>query len=192
MLHGPLLSLGLKYVRDHISISSSCLRPTSSCALILPVLCFFFWGIRCEHSALQETKDGNKEYVMVRAFNEWNPNASSGNDWRGKLGMQRLSIIAAYLKNNSNVVTRWTYSSMLAGNTTMKLGFVSRATPDENQRHSILGVHSVKTQQMAQELKANLHNGFGKQRERERGQARRERKEGKKPVSPSLPSLRKS
>ena len=76
---------------------------------------------RCEHSALQETKAGKKvtkEYVMVRAFNEWNDQI----DWRHSLATQRLSIISAYLKNNANVVSRWTFASMLAGNTTMKFG----------------------------------------------------------------------
>lgn len=39
--------------------------------------------------------------------------------------------------------------------------FVSRVAHDNNERHSILGVHSISTKLMAEHLQLNINNGWG-------------------------------
>lgn len=60
----------------------------------------------------------------MRALNEWEPRATSGQEWRGNLETQKAALFATQIKNNNVKLARWTYASMLGGNTTMKLGCV--------------------------------------------------------------------
>ena len=64
---------------------------------------------------------------------------AAGVDWRQKLENQRGAVLATELKNNANKLAKWTASAHISGSDMIKLGYVARATPKDNNSHVILG-----------------------------------------------------
>jgi translation initiation factor 3 subunit D len=48
-------------------------------------------------------------------------------------------MLALETKNNKNKMARWTAAALLAGADMIKLGYVSRVGPKDNQTHVMLG-----------------------------------------------------
>ncbi|BFZ62063.1 hypothetical protein YB2330_003142 [Saitoella coloradoensis] len=118
--------------------------------------------IRTEVDAVQKTPSGEDQFVMIKALNEFDrQGASGGIDWRSKLDSQRGAVVATEMKNNSLKLARWAVQSILAGVEQMKIGYVSRATPRDAQRHVILGVAGYKPRDIASQMNLNLDNGWG-------------------------------
>ncbi|ODQ66057.1 eukaryotic translation initiation factor 3 subunit D [Nadsonia fulvescens var. elongata DSM 6958] len=115
--------------------------------------------IRTEVDAVQPSTTGNN-FMTLRALNEYG--GINGNlEWKNKFNMQRGAIIAAEIKNNLHKLSRWTIQSMLAGASTMKLGFVTRATPKNNRNHIIVGVLGRDPNQFASQINVNINSGWG-------------------------------
>lgn len=113
--------------------------------------------IRTEVDALVPGK--TDQYVTVKALNEYGPNGIL--TWKNKFSNQRGSIVAAEMKKNLNKLSRWTIESILAGASSMKIGFVSRATPKDNAHHVIVGVVGQVPEQFANQLNLKISNGWG-------------------------------
>lgn len=92
--------------------------------------------VRCELDGVVENK-GEEAVVSIKALNEFDLKAT---DWRKKLESQRGAVLAFETKNNKNKMAKWTVGALLAGAEQLKLGYVSRAAPRDNQNHVILGV----------------------------------------------------
>uniref|UniRef100_A0A061QVG9 Eukaryotic translation initiation factor 3 subunit D n=1 Tax=Tetraselmis sp. GSL018 TaxID=582737 RepID=A0A061QVG9_9CHLO len=112
--------------------------------------------VRCELDAVLDVK-GEAQVCTVRALNEFDPKVSM--DWRKKLETQRGAVLATELKNNSNKMARWTTQALMAG--LMKLGYVSRNTPRDNKKHTILGTQACKPKDLAQQMNLNMDNCWG-------------------------------
>lgn len=121
---------------------------------------------RCEHNAIVREKDPKDEktvqekLVNVHALHEWNPKAS-GIDWRQKLDVQRGSVLATEVKNNSCKIARWTLESLLAGSEQLRFGYVTRNAPNDPQHHVILGVQPFKPIELANQINLKLDNAWG-------------------------------
>jgi translation initiation factor 3 subunit D len=117
--------------------------------------------VRTELDGVQTSKEGNGkyQYLTIKALNEYDPKKDI--DWRQKLDTQRGAVLATELKNNSNKLARWTIQSILAGTSTIKLGFVSRTNPKSQALHVILGTQFYKPREFATQINLNIKNAWG-------------------------------
>ena len=95
--------------------------------------------VRCEAQALAracapDAIDGN--IVEVCTLNEWNPAATK---WRASFENRSGLILATELKNNACRMARNTAKALLAGASTILIGFVTRRTPSKSEAHDIIG-----------------------------------------------------
>lgn len=109
---------------------------------------------------------GKKDHLItVKALNEYDPRQQgAGNkalDWRKNLDTQKGAIVANEMKNNSVKLARWAVQSFLAGAEVMKMGYISRVNPRDAQRHSIVGIQTVKPLDFARQMNVSLNNGWG-------------------------------
>eukprot|EP00049_Salpingoeca_infusionum_P017829 m.354533 g.354533 ORF g.354533 m.354533 type:complete len:537 (-) comp17048_c0_seq1:2277-3887(-) len=116
--------------------------------------------VRGEHNAL-DIIDKKPKFAAVKAMLEWDPVANGATDWRRKLVNQHGTVLATELRNNACKLARWALGSMLAGNGVLKLGYVSRVTPESNTAHQILATETFTPAQLGKELKLSLANGWG-------------------------------
>ncbi|KAF2146487.1 uncharacterized protein K452DRAFT_348273 [Aplosporella prunicola CBS 121167] len=121
--------------------------------------------VRTELDAVVKNNiNGEDQFLTIKALNEFDNKAQGSGgalDWRTKLASQRGAVLATEMKNNSCKLARWTVQSILAKADTMKLGFVSRSNPRNNNDHVILGVLSNKPREFATQMTLNLGNGWG-------------------------------
>ncbi|KAF2681852.1 translation initiation factor eIF-3, subunit D [Lentithecium fluviatile CBS 122367] len=121
--------------------------------------------VRTELDAVVKNNiNGEDQYMTIKALNEFDNKAQGSGgalDWRTKLASQRGAVLATEMKNNSCKLARWTVQSILAKADTMKLGFVSRTNPKNNNDHVVLGVLSNKPRDFANQMALNLNNGWG-------------------------------
>ncbi|KAI1828154.1 eukaryotic translation initiation factor 3 subunit D [Xylaria intraflava] len=121
--------------------------------------------VRTEIDAVQKNAvNGEDQYLTLKALNEFDSKAQGSGgalDWRTKLVSQRGAVVATEMKNNSVKLARWTVQSILAKADLMKLGFVSRANPKNNDKHVILGVIGWKPRDFANQMNLSLSNGWG-------------------------------
>ncbi|KAI9869073.1 MAG: hypothetical protein M1813_002897 [Trichoglossum hirsutum] len=121
--------------------------------------------VRTELDAVMKNAvNGEDLFLTVKALNEFDHKAQGSGgalDWRSKLVSQRGAVVATEMKNNSCKLARWTVQSVLANADVMKLGFVSRANPKNNDRHVILGVTAYKPREFANQMNLSLSNGWG-------------------------------
>ncbi|KAG9015552.1 hypothetical protein FRB94_000157 [Tulasnella sp. JGI-2019a] len=104
------------------------------------------------------------QLVTLRTLNEFDSKAQGAGgapDWRTKLDSQRGAVVATEMKNNSFKLGKWAVQSILAGAETMKIGYVTRATPRDNSRHVILSTAAVRPSDFAAQLGVSLANGWG-------------------------------
>ncbi|KAI9271593.1 eukaryotic translation initiation factor 3 subunit D [Phascolomyces articulosus] len=107
---------------------------------------------------------GQTSLMTVRALNEFDPNAQgAGNSlpWKKSLDSQRGAVVAAEMKNNAAKLARWAVQAMLAGADQLKLGYVARQDPKNNNRHVILGTQAYKPKDFAAQMNLSLNNGWG-------------------------------
>ncbi|OAG21805.1 eukaryotic translation initiation factor 3 subunit D [Alternaria alternata] len=120
--------------------------------------------VRTELDAVVKNNiNGEDQYLTIKALNEFDNKAQGAGgalDWRSKLASQRGAVLATEMKNNSCKLARWTVQSILAKADTMKLGFVSRTNPKNNNDHVILGVLTAKPRDFAAQMALNLNNGW--------------------------------
>ncbi|KAF2636616.1 translation initiation factor eIF-3, subunit D [Massarina eburnea CBS 473.64] len=121
--------------------------------------------VRTELDAVVKNNiNGEDQYMTIKALNEFDNKAQGSGgalDWRTKLATQRGAVLATEMKNNSCKLARWAVQSILAKADTMKLGFVSRANPKNNNDHVVLGVLTNKPRDFATQMALNLNNGWG-------------------------------
>ncbi|KAI1158952.1 eukaryotic translation initiation factor 3 subunit D [Nemania serpens] len=121
--------------------------------------------VRTEIDAVQKNvNNGEDQFLTLKALNEFDSKAQGSGgalDWRTKLVSQRGAVVATEMKNNSVKLARWTVQSILAKADLMKLGFVSRANPKNNDKHVILGVIGWKPRDFANQMNLSLSNGWG-------------------------------
>eukprot|EP01135_Chromosphaera_perkinsii_P006193 Nk52_evm10s442 gene=Nk52_evmTU10s442 len=115
---------------------------------------------RCEVDAATKNPDGSNGYMSVKALYEYDPKITNV-DWRKKLDSQRGAVLATELKNNSNKLAKWTAQALLAGANSLKLGYVSRAHPQNSSKHVILGTQFYKPKEFATQINLNIYNAWG-------------------------------
>ncbi|RKP14575.1 eukaryotic translation initiation factor 3 subunit D [Piptocephalis cylindrospora] len=120
--------------------------------------------VRAEIDAISRTSSGNTAYVIVKALNEFDPKAvGSGNalDWRSKLDGQRGAVLATEFKNNGVKFARWAIQGILSGADQLKFGYVSRVSPSDASKHTILGMQTFKPRDLATQMNLSVSNGWG-------------------------------
>jgi len=121
--------------------------------------------IRTELDAVVKNNiNGEDQFMTIKALNEFDNKAQGSGgalDWRTKLASQRGAVLATEMKNNSCKLARWAVQSILAKADTMKLGFVSRTNPKNNNDHVVLGVLTSKPRDFINQMALNLNNGWG-------------------------------
>ena len=103
-------------------------------------------------------------FVSVRCLNEFDSRAAGAGgapEWRQKLDSQRGAIMATEIKNNGNKLSRWVTEATLAGADQLRVGFASRASPKDRNKHVVLGVTTFKPKDLASQMNFNIGNGWG-------------------------------
>jgi len=113
--------------------------------------------VRCELDGVIENK-GEEQVVSIKALNEFDLKAT---DWRKKLESQRGAVLAFETKNNKNKIAKWTVGALLSGAEMIKLGYVSRAGPKDNQNHVILGTQACKPKEFASQIFLSMDHCWG-------------------------------
>lgn len=113
--------------------------------------------VRCELDGAINNK-GEDQLLSIKALNEFD---LRGTDWRKKLESQRGAVLAFETKNNKNKMAKWTAAAMVAGADMMKLGYVSRVGPRDNQNHVILGTQVCKPRDFASQINLNMDHCWG-------------------------------
>jgi len=114
---------------------------------------------RCEVNGVIKGAKGNKnQFLTVKSLNEFDPKTTG---FMRKLDSQRGAVLATELKNNSYKLAKWTMCSLLADADQIKLGYVTRADPKDNQKHMILGTQYFKPKELATQINLNTHNAWG-------------------------------
>ncbi|EDQ91867.1 uncharacterized protein MONBRDRAFT_19728 [Monosiga brevicollis MX1] len=115
---------------------------------------------RTQHDAMATGKDGKSEYCSVNTLLE-RVGKGTTLDWRTVLASQKTAVLASQLKDNAFKLARWTICSLLGNNSTMRLGYVSRANPASPRKHVLLKVDSFRTEKFAEQIGVNMANGWG-------------------------------
>jgi translation initiation factor 3 subunit D len=115
---------------------------------------------RCEINGFTKVK-GKKQYLALRAVNQFDPKISSSVDWRQKLESQSGTVFATEMKNNSNVFTRWLAEANLAGVDEIRVGFISRIHPKKAGPHEVLMVKKWAPTSMANLARVNYGQLWG-------------------------------
>jgi translation initiation factor 3 subunit D len=102
---------------------------------------------------------GTEKYVLAKALNEYDPKL--GISWRTGLEAKHGAVMANEIKNNSFKMGRWAVQSVLAGASVIKLGYVTRATPDNAHSHMVLGVQTKSTDDFSMQIGMDKNNVFG-------------------------------
>ncbi|EJU06290.1 translation initiation factor eIF-3 subunit D [Dacryopinax primogenitus] len=121
--------------------------------------------LRTEADAfLPNSQGGKNDLVSIKTLFEFDSRAQGAGgapDWRTKLDSQRGAVMATEMKNNSFKLSRWAVQAVLAGAESMKIGFISRASPRDNTRHIILGSATMRPMDFAGQLNMSMANGWG-------------------------------
>jgi len=104
---------------------------------------------------------GQEQYATSFALNEWDSKLSGTPEWRQKIDTQRGGVLANELKNNANKLAKWTAQSLIAGVEQMKVGYVSRNSRNDAYSHVILGTHTYKPPEFAQQIALSVNNMWG-------------------------------
>lgn len=93
-------------------------------------------------------KDPNSEknnFCLVRALNE----NDLTSEWRKKLISNKGAVFSSEMRNNNCKIYKWLCQAYLMEASTVKLGFVSRASQKESNKHVLLGVDSLTYKEIA-------------------------------------------
>lgn len=118
---------------------------------------------RCSLNGFTEKKDseGEKSFFLARALNEADSKLQGSVDWRQKLESQTGAVLASEMRNNGYKLARWTAESVLSGADDVKLGFVSRVNPKNNNKHAILMTKQYSPQTFADSVNVKVKNLWG-------------------------------
>lgn len=111
--------------------------------------------MRCTvHTRLPgKNEDGEPRFMNVYAINEHNLSRSN---WRKEIDSNVIPILNKEIEDNSFRTSRWFVQSLLAGAEQMKLAFVTRKNMSENDKHIVLGTHTLQTKSWATQINIYL------------------------------------
>ena len=112
---------------------------------------------RCEVHGWTGRRDA-QSYFTAYALNEWDSRVST---WRQKIDTTRGAVLATEVKNNNCKVAKWVAQSILANADMMKVGFVSRVTPNNPNEHQILATQTYRPKEFASQLGMSMVNVWG-------------------------------
>uniref|UniRef100_T1J6Y3 Eukaryotic translation initiation factor 3 subunit D n=1 Tax=Strigamia maritima TaxID=126957 RepID=T1J6Y3_STRMM len=116
---------------------------------------------RCEHDAFMVGPNGERQYINIKALNEWDSRYSGNVDWRQKLDTQRGAVLANELKTNGSKLAKWTVQAILAGSDQIKFGYVSRVHVCDTSKHVLLGTQQFKPHEFANQINLSMENMWG-------------------------------
>lgn len=70
-------------------------------------------------------------------------------------------MLAQESKNNHCKVGKWVCQAMIGGVENIKIGFVTRNSPDNNERHSILNIQTFKVRDLGNQIGLREDNAWG-------------------------------
>lgn len=115
---------------------------------------------RCELHGWVDKRDSQPFFTSF-ALNEWDARYSGGVNWRQKVDGQKGAVLATEIKNNNCKIAKWTAQSILSNAALMKIGYVSRAAPNNSKEHQILSTQFVRPRELATQLGMSLVNVWG-------------------------------
>lgn len=161
--HTDLASCGYRYRRFDLSVNED-----EEVDLIVrsEVDALLRGSLSTSAAAAAPTSQQNEEetLILLKSLFEFDSRAQGSGgapDWRTKLDSQRGAVVATEMKNNSLKLARWATQGVLAGAGAMKVGYVSRAHPRDDSRHTILGTQWFKPRDLTTQMAVNLSNGWG-------------------------------
>jgi translation initiation factor 3 subunit D len=114
--------------------------------------------VRTEFEAVKEG-DGPNRRQKLRALFEYNARLTG--DYRKKLDTFRGQILGNECKNNMCKLSRWSLESKFAGAESLSIGFASRKSQKLKEEVELLGVHTIRIQELNTNLTLNYNTCWG-------------------------------
>eukprot|EP01071_Lankesteria_metandrocarpae_P015040 Lankesteria_metandrocarpae@DN9264_c0_g1_i1.p1 len=106
--------------------------------------------------------ESGQGYLTIRAFNEYD--FRSGKPWRVLIENQKGGLFASENRDNACKLAKWTAQALIGGCEHMRLGFISRSSPNNNMNHEILFVQSHLTTELAEHIGMKPEMAWGQVR----------------------------
>ncbi|KAJ1815377.1 hypothetical protein LPJ56_002683 [Coemansia sp. RSA 2599] len=119
-------------------------------------------AVRTEVDGL--TAEKSPRQLFIRALTQHDISATGAGgalDWRTRLDTQRGAIMATEMINNAGKLARWAFQALLSGADQIKIGYVVRAHPRDNSRHTVLGFQSYRPLEFIANLGLSEYNAWG-------------------------------
>ncbi|EDO07617.1 Eukaryotic translation initiation factor 3 subunit 7 (eIF-3) family protein [Babesia bovis T2Bo] len=100
----------------------------------------------------------NGGYTYVCALNEL-PHKTQ-KSWRIQIETQKGALLANEMRNNTAKMQRFAACAIISGCDTLKLAYVSRRSPGDAEHHSIIGIHTYTTENLAVQMGLNMRNAW--------------------------------
>ncbi|GFE52723.1 eukaryotic translation initiation factor 3 subunit [Babesia ovis] len=100
----------------------------------------------------------NGGYTYVCALNEL-PHKTQ-KSWRTQIETQKGALLANEMRNNTAKMQRFAACAIISGCDTLKLAYISRRTPGDAENHSIIGIHTYTTENLAVQMGLNMRNAW--------------------------------
>ncbi|ORM42099.1 Eukaryotic translation initiation factor 3 subunit D [Babesia sp. Xinjiang] len=97
-------------------------------------------------------------YTYVCALNEL-PHKTQ-KSWRTQIETQKGALLANEMRNNTAKMQRFAACAIISGCDILKLAYVSRRTPGDAENHSIIGIHTYTTENLAVQMGLNMRNAW--------------------------------
>jgi translation initiation factor 3 subunit D len=101
------------------------------------------------------------QFLTLRTLLEYDSRVANTPDWRQKLDSMKGAVLATEFKNNSFKLSRWVIESVLSGADQLRIGFVSRLSPKDRKRHTLLGTGVFKPFDFLAQLNFDIFSGWG-------------------------------
>ncbi|KAJ1504345.1 Eukaryotic translation initiation factor 3 subunit D [Coelomomyces lativittatus] len=106
------------------------------------------------------TQASKEETTLIRALTHV-PGLLATMDWRRQLDTQRGTVTATEIRYNTFKMARWAIQGLLADADWIRIGFVSRVSSKDPDRHTILGSSIYRISMLASQMNIAIPNAWG-------------------------------
>lgn len=114
---------------------------------------------RAEVNAKLKGTDANSGYTYVCTLNELV--TKKAKPWATQIEAQKGALLANEIRNNTTKLQRFAAQASIAGCDNLRLGYITRRSPNDAENHTILGIQSFTTENLASQMGLKMDNSWG-------------------------------
>lgn len=148
-------------IKHHLSSFLSKSGSEASCSLRYSTLDLGDGAVVNVRSQVPAVLNEAGDAMHLTTLLEYEHKGAASMEWKLKLDTQRGAVFAHEIRNNGALLARTVYQSLLAAVDHIKLAYVTRVSPKDPTRHTLLGLHEFEPYELASQMNLNVANGFG-------------------------------